>query len=98
MKLACLLTLVCSLTTVLQGVLIAVSLVAASHISKSKIEKTAAAVVVRIGLLAGSIGDVQSACDPSAFDVCFHKSSGSWSSSDGYAAMDIEFKGQFGEQ
>ena len=34
--------------------------------SKSKIEETAAAVVVGIGLLAGSIGDVlgQSDCDP----------------------------------
>ena len=61
--------------------------------SKSKIEKTAAAVVVGIGLLVGSMADVlgQSDCDPPINDVCFHKKSGGWSSS-GYATMWIDFE------
>ena len=62
--------------------------------SKSKIKETAAAVVVGVGLLVGSTADVQAACDPPVFDVCFHKTSGGgWTSSDGYVAMDIQFKG-----
>ena len=49
-----------------------------------------AAVVVGIGLLTESIGDVQAACDPPVYDVCFHKLTGRvWTSGDGYAAMDI---------
>lgn len=57
-----------------------------------------AAVAVGIGLLAGSTGDVQAACDPPVDDVCFHKlTDGGWTSVDGYAVMDIQFKGQSGK-
>lgn len=51
--------------------------------------KTAAAVVVGIGLLVGSTGEIhgQGDCDPPVFDVCFHKSN--WTSA-GYATMYIE--------
>ena len=57
---------------------------------KSKIEKAAAAVVVGIGLLAGSTGDVQAACDPPVYDVCFHKTDGDFST-DGYVKMEVDF-------
>lgn len=58
--------------------------------SKSKIKETAAAVVVGVGLLVGSTGDVQAACDPPVYDVCFHRDSGDWTTS-GYARMAVEF-------
>ena len=62
-------------------------------------KETTAAVVVGISLLVGSSGDVQSACDPPVFDVCFHKiDGGGWTAGDGYAAMDIQFKGESGEK
>ena len=57
-------------------------------------QSAAAAVVVGIGLLVGSTGEVQAECDPPIFDLCFHKSS--WSSS-GYATMWIEFEGDSDE-
>ena len=57
----------------------------------------AAAVVVGIGLLAGSTAAVQAACDPPVFDVCTHSFSGSWSS-DGRFAVDIQFKGKSGKK
>lgn len=60
-------------------------------ISKSKIEKMAAVTAVRFGLLTEAISDVQDAYDPPVFNVCFHKDSGSCSSSGGYTTMDIEF-------
>ena len=59
--------------------------------------QSAASVVVGVGLLVGSTGDVQAACDPPVFDVCFHKSGGSWTSTDGYVGMDIQFKGESGQ-
>ena len=68
--------------------------------SKSKIKETAAAVavVVGVGLLVGSTGDVQAACNPPVFDVCFHKTSGGGWTSDGYVGMDIQFKGKSGQR
>ena len=66
----------------------AVCLGAASRILKSKMEKMAAAVVVGIGLLVGSTGDVQAECDPPIYDVCFHKSN--WTSA-GLATMIVAF-------
>ena len=65
--------------------------------SKSKIKETAAAVVVGIGLLVGLTGDVQAACNPPVFDVCFHKTSGGGWSADGYVGMDIQFKSKSGQ-
>ncbi len=59
--------------------------------SKSKIKETAAAVVVGIGLLVGSTADVQAACDPPVYDVCFHKGDGSSFSIDGHVKLEIEF-------
>ena len=44
----------------------------------SAFSQSAAAVVVGIGLLAGATGDVQSACNPPVYDVCFHKEFGDW--------------------
>ena len=57
----------------------------------------AAAVVVGIGLLAGSTGDVhaQSNCYPPIFDVCLHNSEGRWESSFGlFEEVEIEFEGK----
>ena len=58
--------------------------------------QSAAAVVVGIGLLVGSTGEVHgqavSYCDPPLFDVCFHKKTGGWTSS-GYAELAIRFDG-----
>ncbi len=54
----------------------------------------AAAAVVGIALLVGSTGDVQAACNPPIFDICFHKSS--WSSS-GTAELAVEFNGESGK-
>ena len=34
--------------------------------------QSAASAVVGIGLLVGSTGEVQAACDPPVFDVCTH--------------------------
>ena len=73
--------------------LIAVGLDAARiAFSKSKIKETAAAVVVGVGLLVGSTGDVHGQggveCDPPIYDVCFHKSN--WTSA-GYATMYVKF-------
>ena len=45
-------------------------------LTKSKIEKTAAAIVITIDLLIGSIGEIQAACDPPVYDVCFHRDGG----------------------
>ena len=39
-------------------------------------QPAAASVIVGIGLLACSTGDVQAACDPPVYNVCFHKTSG----------------------
>ena len=75
----------------------AVCLGAASRILKFKFEKMAAAVVVGIGLLVGSTGDVQAACNPPVFDVCFHKTSGGGWSADGRVGMDIQFKSKSGQ-
>ena len=58
--------------------------------AKSKIEKTAATVAVGIGLLIGHIGEVQSACNPPVYDVCFHKR-GDWTT-EGGAEMIVDFK------
>ena len=59
--------------------------------------QSAAVAVIGIGLLVGSTGEVQAACDPPVFDVCTHKFSGSWSA-DGYFAVDIQFKGKSGKK
>ena len=56
--------------------------------------QSAAAVVVGVGLLAGSTGDVQAECDPPIFDLCFHKDN--WQL-DGTAEMWIEFEGESGK-
>ena len=69
----------------------AVCLGAASRILKSKLEKTAAAVVVGVGLLVGSTGDVKAACDPPVYDVCFHKKSGNWRTG-GFVGLAIRFR------
>ena len=64
----------------------------AAVVSESK--KTAAAVVVGvvgISLLVGSTADVQAACDPPVYDVCFHKVDGSDFSIDGHVKLEIEF-------
>ncbi len=50
----------------------------------------AAAVVVGIGLLAGSTDEVQAACDPSVYNVCFHADGRDWFSS-GYATLYVDF-------
>ena len=57
--------------------------------------QSAAAVVVGIGLLVGSTGDVhvQSNCYPPISDVCLHKE-GRWESSSGLFAVDIQFDGK----
>lgn len=60
--------------------------------SKSKIKETAASVVVGIGLLVGSTVDVQAACDPPVYGVCFHKLEGDWTTA-GHAKMIVEFDG-----
>ena len=65
--------------------------------SKSKIKETAAAVVVGIGLLVGSTADVQAACDPPVYNVCFHKTDGDFST-DGYVKLEIEFDVPFGKR
>lgn len=73
--------------------LIAVGLDAAATRFSSKIEKTTASVAaafVGIGLLAGSISEVQAACDPPVYDVCFHKLWGDFTSS-GNVKLEIEF-------
>ena len=57
--------------------------------------QSAAAVVVGIGLLAGSNGEVhgQSVCYPPGFDVCLHKE-GSWESSSGKFTVEIGLEGK----
>ena len=72
--------------------LIAVGLDAASSRFSSKTEKTAAAAIVGIGLVVGSTADVQAACDPPGYDVCFHKRDNDWSTA-GLATMIVEFDG-----
>ncbi len=52
--------------------------------------QSAASVVVGISLLVGSTGEVQAACDPSVYDVCFHHADSDWSSSD-YATLYVDF-------
>ena len=54
-------------------------------------QSAASAVIVGIGLLVGSIGDVQAACNPPIYDVCFHKVDGSGFSVDGTVKLEIEF-------
>ena len=53
--------------------------------------QSAAAAIVGIGLLAGSTGDVQAACNPPVFDVCFHKLDRDWTRF-GEAVMFVDFK------
>ena len=52
--------------------------------------QSAAAAVVGIGLLVGSTGDVQAACDPPVYDVCFHKNYGDFSTA-GTVELIVEF-------
>ena len=59
--------------------------------------QSAAAIVVGIGLLAGSTVDVQAACDPPVYDVCFHKIDGDFST-DGSVKTEIEFDVPLGKR
>ena len=56
-----------------------------------KMKTAASAVVVGIALLVGSNAAVQAACYPPVYAPCFHKKSGSWSSS-GYATIFVDFE------
>ena len=59
--------------------------------------QSAAAVVVGIGLLAGSTAGVQAACNPPVYDVCFHKVGGDFTT-DGRVKMEIEFDVPLGKR
>lgn len=61
-----------------------------------KMKTAAAAVVVGIALLVGSTGEVQAACDPPVYDVCFHKDGGDWTTS-GLARLFLYFDVPWGK-